>query len=118
MKYLVVIICLGFSSLGFSQEIKKKMTTTIQTSAICGECEERIEGKLNYVKGIVFAELDDETKIITIKYKTKKISLEEVKKAITDIGYDADDMKANATAFKALPSCCKPNGASCSPDKH
>ncbi|MCH2225422.1 MAG: cation transporter [Crocinitomicaceae bacterium] len=117
MKYLVVIISLAFTSFGFSQEVKKTMTSKILTSAICGDCEERIEGSLNYMKGIVFAELDLDTKVVTVKYKTKKVSLKEVKKAITEIGYDADDMKANAKALNALPSCCKPNGKSCPPKK-
>jgi len=35
---------------------QKTITSQIQTSAQCGDCKERIEGKLNYTKGIKFAE--------------------------------------------------------------
>ena len=106
------------TSLGMAQEKKKTNVSEIKTSAICGLCKERIEGALNYTKGVVYAELDNDTKVVTVKYKTKKISLEEVKKAITQVGYDADDMKAIPTAVEKLPNCCKPGkeATSC-PDK-
>ena len=87
-----------------------KMTSFIQTNAQCGDCKERIEGLLNYEKGIIYSNLDLETKIVEVKYNTKKTSLEEVKKVISGIGYNADEVKALKTAQNALPSCCKPGG--------
>lgn len=88
---------------------QKKQTIVIQTSAECGQCKERIEGKLNYTKGISFAELDVPTKQCTVKYDTEKISKEEILQEISKLGYDADGVKANQEAYENLPQCCKVN---------
>jgi mercuric ion binding protein len=89
---------------------KKFEQATIQTSAQCGHCKERIESKLNYTKGIVFAELDLESKKVTVRFRTKSISLHEIKEAIADIGYSADDFKAKEVDILKLPKYCQPNG--------
>ena len=104
MKNLILIIALFASTLSFGQEMK------IQTSAECGSCKTRIEKGLNYTKGVKFAELDLGTKIVTVGFNSKKISETEIKKVISEMGYDADDVKANQVAVKALPMCCQPGG--------
>ena len=109
MKTILFVMAVCFSQVLFSQQAKKQ-TIIIQTSAQCGECKERIEGALNYTKGVKFAELDLENKNVSVKYKTKKINAQEIKDIIAKIGYDADETKANADAVKKLPKCCQPNG--------
>jgi len=89
---------------------KKIEEAVIQTSAQCGDCKERIESMLNYTKGVVFAELDLESKKVTVRYKTKSISLQEIKQAIASIGYSADDVKAKEEDVLKLPKCCQPGG--------
>ena len=89
---------------------RKMMTSEIQTNAQCGDCKERIEGKLNYIKGIKFAELNDETKIVTVKYDPNKIDLVTIKQTIAKIGYDADEVKAAKEDVEKLPKCCQPKG--------
>lgn len=108
MKYMLIIsIALMSMSLGFKP---KTETAIIKTSAECGECKERIETKLNYTKGISFADLNYETQELTVKFKPDVISLLEIKTIVSELGYDADEVKANPTAQKALPTCCQPNG--------
>lgn len=82
----------------------------IQTNAQCGDCKERIEGVLNFEKGIIYSNMDLESKIVEVKYNTNKTSLAKIKKTISDIGYKADEVEANETAQKALPACCQPGG--------
>lgn len=113
MKNLMVgLLSILFVGTGFSQnETKPKVQeVVIKTSAECGSCKERMEAKLNYVKGISFAELNYETKELTVKFKTDKITLAEIKKIISDLGYDADEVKANPEAQAKLPKCCQPGG--------
>ncbi len=95
------------STVSFGQ---KMMTSEIQTNAQCGDCKERIEGKLNYIKGIKFAELNDETKIVTVKFDPNKIDLVTIKQSIAKIGYDADEVKAAKEDVEKLPKCCQPKG--------
>ena len=43
----------------------------------------------------------------TVKYITDRINEEEVKTAIANAGYDANDVSANPESYKKLPTCCK-----------
>lgn len=88
----------------------QKKEAVIKTSAECGSCKERIEEKLNYVKGVVFADLNVESKELTVKYKEAKITLDEIRQIVSELGYDADGVKANEKAQKELPKCCQPGG--------
>ena len=94
----------------------KTTTISFPTSAVCGECKERIEDKLNYTKGVLFAELDVETKILTVKFKPSVISSEEIKQILASIGYSSDTVQRDPKAFEALPKCCQ-GSEICSPKK-
>lgn len=82
----------------------------IKTSAECNSCKVRLEDKLNYTSGIRFAELTLEDKNLTVKFNLKKISLDEIRKIISQTGYDADRITANPESVKNLPACCRPGG--------
>ena len=109
MKNILSIVMVLFVFTSFSQNSKTR-TISFKTSAICEECKERIENELNYTKGIIFAELDLETKVLTVKYKTKVINEYQVKGLVARVGYDAGDVPRDDTAFNALPKCCKSEG--------
>lgn len=108
---LMVVFAVIFVQFVNAQEKKAKYeTVVIQTSAECGDCEERIEGLLNYTKGVKYSELDVESKNLTVKFQPAKITMETIKQKLVELGYDADEMKANPEAQKKLPSCCQPGG--------
>jgi copper chaperone CopZ len=109
MKSILTIMMIAFVALTSSAQTKE---VVIKTSAECGSCKKRIEGKLNYTAGIRFAELDVPSKKLTVKYSEKKISLKEIRKIISETGYDADEVKAIPEAVDKLPACCKPGGMS------
>ena len=92
------------------QKEPKVKTIVIQTSAECGDCEERIEGMLNYTKGVSFAELDLTNMKLTVKFKPSVINETAIKDKISKLGYDADDVKADQEAMMKLPECCRPHG--------
>jgi periplasmic mercuric ion binding protein len=98
-----------------AQEPKVK-TITFITTAICGECKERIENKLNYTKGVIFAELDIDTKMLTVKYKTAVITEQQIKETLASIGYSSDTVVRNREAYLALPKCCR-GDEKCEPGK-
>ncbi len=111
MKNILLLnLFILISMFGFSQKAEKFKTIIIQTSAECGDCKDRLEEKLNYISGIKFAELDLETKKLTVKFTTSKISEAAIKQIINEIGYDADDQKAKKEAVQKLPLCCQPGG--------
>ncbi len=110
LKIMLTAILLAAFAIpeSLSQEKDSKFETVeIQTSAICGMCKDRIEGDLAFERGVRKVELDSETKIVSIEFRKKSNSKEKLKKAITKIGYDADDMPADQKAHDRLPACCQ-----------
>ncbi len=94
----------------------KTNTITFITTAVCDDCKERIEEKLNYTKGVIFAELNLENKMLTVKYKTELITEAKIKEILANIGYSSDTVVRNHEAYLALPKCCR-GAESCSPLK-
>lgn len=84
----------------------------IKTSAICDMCKNRIELVVNNLDGVKKSMLNLETGIVKIQYNTDVLSPLDIRMAISDAGYDADDMPANQEAYNVLPGCCK-KGSSC-----
>jgi len=118
MKKIIGIFSLIFilgMMMGMAQEPSTK-TVKFITTAICGQCEERIEDKLNYTKGVIYADLDVDTKMLTVKYKTALITVETIKEILASIGYSSDTVVRNREAYLALPKCCREEG-SCEPSK-
>jgi len=113
LKWLIIIAFAFLSSQKtFAQaDMPEYDTIQIQTSAICGDCEERLEHNIAFEKGVKSVELNDETKVLTIVYKTGKNDKEKLKIAVTKIGYDADDLPADPKAYNRLPDCCKKDSA-------
>ena len=109
MKNLTITLLFSLFTLTLSAQ-KKVEKVTLLTTAECNECKERIEEKLNYTKGIRFAELDVPSKMLTVQFQTDKITLDQIKQIISKLGYNADDAKADVDAYNALPACCKVNG--------
>ena len=88
-----------------AQTVAKNETVKIKTSAECEMCKKRIESEVGKMKGVKKAELDLDSKILTVEYNSKKTSPDKIRKTLSDIGYDADDVKANNRANKTLQHC-------------
>ena len=84
-------------------------TADIFTSAQCigNCCKERIEEEMQFTKGVTSVNLDIESQVLTVTFKTKKNSVEKIREAISGIGYDADDVEADKKAHDKLPECCQ-----------
>jgi copper chaperone CopZ len=114
MKTIKTIILVSIFTItglsGVAQEKKKQKKAEeieIQTSAVCGMCKERIEHDLAFEKGIKSVSLNNETKIVTVGYNPKQTNPDKIRKAISEIGYDADDVPADQEAHDKLPKCCQ-----------
>ena len=95
-----------FGTQSFAQS-KKIETIKIKTSAMCTQCKDRIEQGMAFEKGVKDVVLDVESKVVTIKYNTKTTTPDELRKKISRLGYDADEVPANKEAYEKLPACCK-----------
>lgn len=106
MKKLILLIVAMLSFQGF-MKAQSSDTLKIQTSAQCEMCKERIETALAYEKGVVSSNLDMNSKIVTVVYKPAKTNADKIKTAISQVGYDADNVTADPKAYSKLPACCK-----------
>lgn len=109
MKTTISILFLCLASMAFSQK-KSLDTLYIRTSALCQDCKQRIESTLNYEKGVKYAELDLDTKIARVIFNPKKNNIIALRQALSKVGYDADEVKADPKAVLLLPKCCQPGG--------
>tara|TARA_Y100000385_G_scaffold53059_1_gene50352 strand:+ start:75 stop:425 length:351 start_codon:yes stop_codon:yes gene_type:complete len=109
MKNLIWLLLMFFSTIACAQtKGKKTATVEIQTSAVCGMCEDLIIHKnLAYEKGVKYAEMDVKTGVLTINYIKDKTSVSHLRNQISKLGYSADSVKADSAAYENLHFCCK-----------
>jgi mercuric ion binding protein len=109
MKQLTFVfaLILGVVFSSTANKPSKEKEVKIKTSAVCEMCKERIEKNLTLSKGISEAVLNLEDKVVTVKYNPKKTDETQIRKVITDTGYDADNLQCSQTAHDKLPECCR-----------
>jgi copper chaperone CopZ len=91
-----------------SAQVKRVETAKIKTPTVqCEMCKSRIETYLKRYDGVTFINVNYKKKETTVKYLTDRINIEEIKTAIANAGYDADDVPANTDSYNRLPKCCK-----------
>ncbi|GHT77743.1 cation transporter [Bacteroidia bacterium] len=73
----------------------------------CDMCKERIEKAAKSVAGVSFAEWDDETQQLHLKFNIGKTSLSAISKAVAKAGHDTEKDKAPDVVYNALPPCCQ-----------
>src|SRR4051812_25118008 len=71
----------------------KTNVVKIKTSGECEMCKAKIEKEVSLMKGVKSASFDIATKTVTVVYNANKTSPDKIRKAISEIGYDADDVK-------------------------
>ncbi|PZR19061.1 MAG: MerP protein [Flavobacterium psychrophilum] len=113
--FLFLFIVALSSANANAQEPKQKTvhTAVIKTAIYCDHCKacescgDRLEKTLLKEKGIQMITLDEKAMTIKVVYNSKKTDLTKIKTAISKLGYDADDIKADAIAYEGLDGCCK-----------
>lgn len=101
---LTLLFLMVFTAISFAQQKKVVIKTpTVQ----CEMCKSRIEKYLSREPGISSVNVDYKKKTTTIVYITDRNNIEQLKTAIANAGYDADDVTADEEAYKKLPKCCK-----------
>ncbi|MBL4594373.1 MAG: heavy-metal-associated domain-containing protein [Flavobacteriales bacterium] len=114
MKNLITVILITLFAVSsnnvMAQKAKKTEAIVIKTSTQCGMCKTRIEKAMAYEKGILSSNLNVEKAELTVIYKPSKTSPDKIREAISLVGYDADNVKANKKAYDNLPGCCKKGG--------
>ena len=105
MKKLMIILFSVLTVNAWAQKETVEILTSAHCVGIC--CKDRIEQEMQFTRGVTGVDLDIDSKVLTVTFKTKKTDTDKLRKAISLLGYNADDVKANKKAHDNLPSCCQ-----------
>ena len=113
-KTFFAFICILWSaSTAFAQNPKKIEDVVIKTNIVCSHCKkcetcgQLFKSGLTNLKGVKNYQLDEKAMTIKVTYQPKKTTVEKIRMAISKLGYDADDVKADPAGYAKLDSCCK-----------
>lgn len=108
MKAIKLLI-LSLITFSFSATAQKTEKVVIKTPTIqCGMCKSKIEKTLpRLADGITSVKVDVKAKTTTVTWIKERSSLSMIRTSIANIGYDADDVTADESAYNRLPACCK-----------
>jgi copper chaperone CopZ len=109
MKLLILWMGLLFGNMVMAQVTPKAVRVNIKTPhATCEPCKTKIESWVpKSVDGLVKITVNYRSGITTVQYYPDRTNIEELKTAISNAGFDADDVQANPDTYKSLPDCCK-----------
>jgi len=108
-----MFFCFMLFSISLMAQNKENGKAEIKTSVVCDHCKAcetcglSFKENLMKLKGMRMYEFDEEKKTITVFYNPKKLDLLTIKTTISKLGFDADDVKADADAYAKLDGCCK-----------
>jgi mercuric ion binding protein len=117
IKFIAFSIVLGLASCESKNETATEVasktethngetTSTFKVWGNCEMCKETIEGSLK-ADGIIKADWNVDSKIMTVVYEESKISLDQIQKKIAAVGYDNEKYKGDDKAYNELAGCCQ-----------
>jgi periplasmic mercuric ion binding protein len=109
MKHLVLLLVAiaGLSSVSFSQNRAVQSVKIKTPQIVCEACKKRVEEYLKRYDGITQININYHRGEVAVKFLADRMNVENLKAAIANAGYDADDIPANPDAYKLLPKSCK-----------
>lgn len=105
----IAIVCFSFSSKAESKIAKIKVKASIYCDHCqkCESCGTRLENAIYNVKGVKRMDLNLTDNSVEVVYNSAKTNPEKIREAITEAGFDADDVKGNQDAYAKWDECCK-----------
>ncbi len=102
-KYLTLFLAAFFFNAGV---LFAQTTSTVEVKGNCGMCKTRIE-KAALKAGAEKATWDTKSKMLELVISKKDLKVEDIQKAIAEVGHDTGEFIATDEAYNALHSCCK-----------
>ena len=103
-----LIVLLIFPALILAQNSQKKIVASqFMVYGNCEMCKKRIESATLSLKGVKYVSWSPQSKNFSIIYNSTKVSIDDVKKKIADVGHDNSSYKATDEVYDNLHGCCK-----------
>ena len=106
MKNILIVCAIALMGLTATAQ-NRNARAVLEVDGVCGMCKARIEKGAIKTKGVKSAVWSVETKQLNLIFDERKTDLATIEQAITAIGYDANEQKANKKAYNKLPGCCQ-----------
>ena len=116
IKIVLFISLFAFMLACNTGENKSEMTKTEKSNGVttstfkvwgnCDMCKETIESSLK-LNGVINSDWNVESKLMTVSYNDKIISLDSIQKNISLVGYDNEKYKGDDLAYDNLHTCCQ-----------
>lgn len=107
-RFLLSALTIIGISFAAEAQTKPLVQAIIKTpTALCQSCKERIESYLKRYDGVLEINVNFRKGETKVKYLTDRTDIEQIKTAIANAGYDADDIPATEDMYKRLPKTCK-----------
>ena len=112
-KILISIVFITVFVFGAIAQQRKPEWATIKTSNLrCWTCKQRLEDYMareisQTESGIIKMQINMLSGTTRVQYWPDRVNLNYIQTAFANAGFDADDIKAEADAYKRLPPACK-----------
>ncbi len=110
MKKILFLLsfCSLFAMVALAQMPKKQSAEIKTPTAVCIDCKTIIEAAVpKQVDGLIKLNVIFKRGVTLVQWYPDRTNIEELKTAIANAGFDADDVVANIDYYKKLPICCK-----------
>jgi mercuric ion binding protein len=105
---LFVFLSLSISLITYAVTRDGDKTETIKISTmVCDLCVDRLNKAIGSIEGVRSVNVDLKNKQAVVTFDESLTSLGKIEDMITATGYEANNKKADQTAFDKLPGCCK-----------
>lgn len=111
--FLLLLIVITASITSYSQKPSKVVKAEIKTTLYCDHCSKcescgiKLKDGLRKLNGFKLFNLDEKKMIFYVSYDSSVLDLMTIKKEISAMGFDADEIPADPKAYKKLDGCCK-----------
>ncbi|MES2566773.1 MAG: heavy-metal-associated domain-containing protein [Bacteroidota bacterium] len=103
--YIIFFLSVGLFSCKTSSTSSQK-TETFKVWGNCEKCKVTIENSVS-VDGVTEKDWNVESKLMTVKFDTMKVTLNGIQQLISKAGYDNDGFYGDDYAYAKLPACCQ-----------
>lgn len=105
--YIILIALFTVNVSAFAQAKVKDQATIKVPGLHCDLDKERIERQIFKIDGLIKYKVDVKRKTVFVAWLTDRTNLATLRVEIANVGYDADNEKAEETMRKRLPAACR-----------
>ncbi len=104
---VIAFISIAFYTNSFASTSGDDVTVIKLPSMQCGTCKKKITKALQKVDGVKEVKVNLDTKVVKVTFDNAVVNVSQLEGAVTAAGYDANDKKADPSAYENLDDCCK-----------